>query len=67
MIRKSPPPGQGTSTALSKRTRFDDGDDQPELTVAIGSTGSGKQDKGALIRTVCVPLWLVQAIAYAVV
>lgn len=53
MIRKSPPPGPGASSALTKRSRVeDDVDDANTLTVAIGSSGSGKADKGALIRTV---------------
>lgn len=53
MIRKSPPPsGPGASSALTKRSRIEDDDDTNTLTVAIGSSGAGKADKGALIRTV---------------
>ncbi|CDZ97106.1 U5 snRNP-specific protein-like factor and related proteins [Phaffia rhodozyma] len=53
MIRKTHPPS-GSSTALSKRSRVEDEEDEDpsNFTVAIGSTGSGKTDKGALIRTV---------------
>lgn len=54
MIRKSPPPsGPGASSALTKRSRIEDDDDMANtMTVAIGSTGSGKPDSGALIRTI---------------
>lgn len=55
MIRKSPPPsGPGASSALTKRSRIEDEDDSSAntLTVAIGSSGSGKADQGALIRTI---------------
>lgn len=56
MIRKSPPPASSTSTALLKRTRFDE-DDAEVTTVAIGSTGSGKE-QGQIIRAVSPNLHL---------